>query len=181
MNEPNWGLFFMEIIKYTAPAIIVFVTIYYLSKQFFKNQEEMSLLADRSKHRDASMTIKLQAFERLMLYCDRIDVINLAMRLTSKDQTAQQMSTGMLVSIQKEYEHNLAQQLYVSDQLWDIISQAKNGTVKLISAAKDTVNDDAPAPELLRAIMAKMEEVQLNPSDQAKRALRSEASLLFNL
>jgi hypothetical protein len=181
MVEPTWGYVFMDIIKTTIPALIVFFTVYYIGKQFYKNQETQKLIDDRSEHRDKTMNIKLLAFERLVLFCDRIDVVNLALRLSGKDQTAKSMMQGMLISIQKEYEHNLAQQIYVSSKLWEVISAAKTSTIKLISAAKSEVADEATDEELLQVIMEKMQEVDLNPSEYAKRALRAEAEHLFNI
>ena len=181
MTEPNWGLVVAEIIKFTIPALIVFLTIYFLGKQFFANQTSQKVLDDRMQHRDKTMAIKLQAYERLVLFCDRIDVVNLALRLSAKDLSADDMTKAMLISIQKEYEHNLAQQIYVSDKLWQIISQAKTSTANLITTARNGLTKDATANDLLSAITKKINEIQLNPSDTAKSALRSEASHLFNL
>lgn len=181
MAEPNWGLIIADILKYTIPALIVFLTIYFLGKQFFANQTNQKVLDDRVEHRDKTMAIKLQAYERLILFCDRIDVVNLALRLSAKDLTADDMMRSMLISIQKEYEHNLVQQIYVSDKLWQIISQAKTGTISLITAAHNSLGKEATAGDLLTAITKKINEVQMNPSETAKGALRSEASHLLNI
>ncbi len=181
MQEPNWGLLIADVIKYTIPALIVFLTIYFLGKQFFTQQTQQKILDDRMQHRDKSMTIKLQAYERLVLFCDRIDVVNLALRLSSKDLSADDMMNAMLISVQKEFEHNLAQQIYVSDKLWQIISQAKTGTINLITAAKSELPSSASATDLLNAISKKMNEIKMNPAETAKSALRSEASQLFNM
>ena len=181
MTEPTWSLVFMEVIKYTLPAIIVFLTIYFLFKEFFKGQRELAILKDRSEHRDKMAAIKLQAYERLMLYCDRMDVVNMAMRLNNKDMNAKDLMQAMLISIQKEYEHNATQQMYVSETLWKVISQAKSSTIKLIASAFESVNDQDSAQVLLRAISEKMDSVQLNPADQAKMALRSETASVLNL
>lgn len=181
MTEPNWGYVFMEVVKYTLPALIVFLTVYFLFKEFFKGQRELAILKDRSENRDQTMAIKLQAFERLMLYCDRMDVINMALRLNNKDMNAKDLMQAMMISMQKEYEHNSAQQIYVSNALWEVISQAKSSTVKLISAAFETVNDSDSSQLLLKAISDKMNAVQMNPAEQAKKALRSEAATVLNI
>lgn len=181
MTEPNWGLALMEVVKYTTPAVIVFITVYYLSKQFFQGQQELALIKDRTQNRDKTMTIKLQAYERLMLYADRMDVVNMALRLNQKDMSAQDLMQSMLISIQKEYEHNSAQQIYVSDTLWQIIQQAKTGTINLIRAAFENCQTGATSQDFLRQLQTKMQEVNLNPADQAKLALRSEASSVLNL
>lgn len=180
MNEPNWGIVFMEIVKFTVPAIIVFLTVYVMFKQFFKGQQELAILRDRTDNRDKTMSVKLQAFERLMLYCDRMDVINMALRLNNKDMSARDLMQAMLISMQKEYEHNSAQQLYVSNTLWEVLSQAKASNINLISAAFESLNPEASSRELLAAISDKMNQVQMNPADQAKKALRSEASTVLN-
>ena len=179
MQEPSWGLVLMDVIKTTVPALIVFLTVYYLIKQFFKSQTELTHLKVVSEQGDSTKNIKLQAFERLMLYCDRMDIVNMAMRLNTTDMTSEQLMQAMLISVQKEYEHNVAQQIYVSDTLWQVISQAKSSTVQLISSAFQTVSKTSSSRDLLEAISKKMEAVQLNPADSAKRALRSEAATML--
>jgi len=95
--------------------------------------------------------------------------------------TARDLQVALLKNIRQEYEHNLAQQIYVSDKLWQIISQAKSGTINLISAAYGALPTDASAQDLLREITKKMQEINLNPATTATSAIRSEASQLFNL
>ena len=179
MQEPSWGLVLMDVIKTSVPALIVFLTVYYLIKQFFKNQTEIAYHKQLAEQGESTKNIKLQAFERLMLYCDRMDIVNMAMRLNTSEMTSEHLMQAMLISIQKEYEHNVAQQIYVSDTLWQVISQAKSSTVQLISSAFQTVEKTSSSIDLLEAVSKKMDSVQLNPADQAKRALRSEAATIL--
>jgi methylthioribose-1-phosphate isomerase len=110
-----------------------------------------------------------------------MDVVNMALRLNQKDINAQDLMQAMLISVQKEYEHNSAQQIYVSETLWQVLSQARTGTVNLIRAAYENCKTEATSQDFLRQLQNKMQEVKLNPADQAKLALRSEAATVLNL
>lgn len=170
----------LDIIKFTAPAIIVFVTIYYLSKQFFSNQEKMQNLKSNQDIYQNTQKIRLQAYERLILFCERIDVSNLAQRLAVRDMSATELKQAMLISVQKEYEHNLAQQIYVSEKLWEIITLAKSETFNLINQSAQKLPEDATAFDLLRTISETVVSLKINPADQARRALRSETQLILS-
>ena len=122
----------LEIIKYTLPSLIVFATSYYLLRQYLNNQYNMKALEMRSKYSQDAIPLKLQAYERLLLFCERINLHNLILRLKTSNMTNLELKNAMIISIQKEYEHNMAQQLYASQKLWDIITLAKNDTISII-------------------------------------------------
>lgn len=170
----------LEILKFTMPALIVFGTVYFILTKFYKNQEQMAAIKARADMSDSLRRIKLQAYERLALFCERIDVANLAQRLASRDMTADELLAAMLISVQKEYEHNVVQQIYVSEKLWQIISLAKSETISIVKNAHQSCANDATARDLLLEIQKIVEQAKLNPSEQAKLALRSETELILS-
>ncbi len=170
---------FLEILKYTVPAFIVFLTVYVLQKQYLKNRYELELLDYRRSQKDTTLPLKLQAYERLTLFCERINVSNLILRIRSETMSASDLHIGMLVSIQKEFEHNVAQQVYVSPELWEIVKLVKNETINLVTSVAQEQKEEASALDLSRSIFNRIQETKFQPVEKALLAIKKEAGLLM--
>lgn len=170
---------FFEILKYILPALVVFVTVYYLMKQYLDQQYKLSQLEMRKDQYDNTLPIKLQAYERLAMFCERISADNLSYRLMSSTTDAKSLANGMLIAIQQEWEHNLSQQIYVSDKLWSIISLAKNNEQSTITDAAQLMSSGSSANDLIEEILNIKSKQQMNPLGAAARALKEEVQLLF--
>ncbi len=164
---------FIEILKYTLPALVVLASSYLLLKQFLTSKEKIAMLDYQQSMAKDKLPLKLQAYERLMLFCERIEMKNLIFRLLTKEITPQNLSNGMLVSIQKEYEHNLAQQVYVSDALWKIISQAKTNIQALITQSISDLPESGTSEDLLEILQQKSAK-STQSLEIAKSAIREE-------
>ena len=165
----------LEVLKYSVPALVVFGTVFYLFNNFLKHQYRLEALKLRANQNASSFPLKLQAYERVLMMCERITPENLFFRLTNADLGAKELKSAMLIAVQQEYEHNLSQQLYLSDKLWDIIQLSKEQIQDIIANG----NGATPA-ELLTNIQTYMLENRLNPIGVAKSAIKDEAQLLFN-
>src|SRR5450759_1750643 len=104
---------FTDILKITIPSLIVFLTAWVLLRNMIKNdqdkrRQELLLLNSRTV-----TPIKLQAYERIVLFLERISLELLLVRVSSPDMTAQQLHSAMLSTIRSEFEHNLSQQIYI--------------------------------------------------------------------
>jgi len=171
----------LELLKFTIPGLIVFATAYYLQKQYHDSLYARQALESRSKYSKDAIPLKLQAYERLLLFCDRINIPNLLLRLKVREMTADQLKTAMVVSVQKEYEHNLAQQLYTSQNLWEIITLAKNDTIAFIFDATNGLGQGAMAEDLSNSLMQKLKSSQNNPLAVANKAIKEEAKIILNV
>ena len=171
----------LEILKFTIPGLIVFATAYYLLKQYHNAQYQMQALETRSKYAHDAIPLKLQAYERLLVFCNRIDIQNLILRLKTSGMSAGQLKNAMVISVQKEYEHNMAQQLYTSQNLWEIISLSKNDTIALIFDVSKQVNDSDNANELSNALLNRMNSLKANPLKVANKAIKEEAKIILNV
>lgn len=114
----------------------------------------------------------LNAYERLALLCDRIQPDKLAMRLQTQDLTAQELSQMMIVTIQQEFDHNITQQIFVSEPLWNILTLSKDEALYEIIQVLGTMSVNAPAKELTEALMKNKDRSSLNT---AAIAIRTEA------
>ncbi|PCI35007.1 MAG: hypothetical protein COB60_04695 [Flavobacteriaceae bacterium] len=131
-------------LSYTLPAIVTGFTAAFVIKKFLNSTEKRALLeVKRNINRDG-LPIKLQAFERMTLFLERIDPSKLLIRIAPLSSDKQTYTDLLIASIQQEYEHNLVQQIYISDECWALILTAKNSIIKLVKdAASDTNVTDA--------------------------------------
>lgn len=169
----------LEILKYILPALVVFVTVYYLMKNYLDQQYKLASLDMRKTQYDKMLPIKLQAYERLALFCERISPDNLAFRLASGSTNAMALSKAMLVAIQQEWEHNLSQQIYVSDNLWQIIALAKNDMQATVGEAASLVSSEATPSDLLQKINELRAGSSMDALTTARKGLHEETQLLF--
>ncbi|MDA8693297.1 hypothetical protein N9L92_04480 [Saprospiraceae bacterium] len=175
------GTILLEIIKYTLPSLIVFATSYYILKQYIDSQYNMKAMEAKSKYRKDAIPLKLAAYERLLLLCDRIHLPNLILRLNDRGMNAMELKNAMIISIQQEYEHNLAQQLYTSQQLWDIITLAKNDLMSIVTNVSQQYTDSDKSNDLAHAIIKEYGGLEKNPLKFAIGAIKEEAKIILNV
>lgn len=165
---------FLEILKYSIPALIVFATVYYLFHNFLTQQYQLEALKLKQNMGKDLIPLKFQAYERLMMLCERMSVDNLAFRLSHPDMSTVELKNAMLIAIQQEYEHNVSQQVYVSDNLWKIIQLAKEQVQTVISDVSGNTTT-----EIILNAKNHFQELKMDPLTYAKNAIRSEAQLLM--
>ena len=169
----------LEIIKVSLPALIVFATVYHLMKQFFEKQYQLKTLEYQQKHSKSAVPLKLQAYERLSMFCERIAVPSMILRLRNDNQTAAALRVAMLLAIQQEFEHNITQQVYVSKNLWEIIKFARDETVMTINGVAEKVDPQAPGKELAGTLLNYVSSQEGSVLDKALIAIKKEASLIL--
>ncbi|MBL7805861.1 MAG: hypothetical protein JNL02_19120 [Saprospiraceae bacterium] len=171
---------FLEILKYTIPGLIVFATAYHLLKLYLDDVQRSNQHTLRSEAQKVSIPLKLQAYERLTLLCDRMEVMNVLLRIRMDGMSVAALKGALLVAISQEFDHNTSQQLYVSDTLWKIISLAKDETLNLVVTASAGLDPQAPDDALVENLIRLLEQQgQPSPLQRAIMALRAEAGQLF--
>jgi hypothetical protein len=170
---------YWTVILVTMPALIVFGIVYVLLRTYFNNQLKLRMLENRDANSQTSRPLKLQAYERLMLFCERVSLSNLLLRIQGSDMTAQDLKSTLVVAIQQEFEYNLSQQLYVSDKLWQIVKLAKNQLIEIVTHVGTKVPPKASAEEFSQQLILFIESQKKDPIETAKAAVKKEASLLL--
>lgn len=122
----------LEIATYTLPAIITGGVAFGLLHKFFKNEENKRKFELLRENQRLGLPIRLQAYERIVLFLERINPINLMMRVKPNSLDPQSYATLLVHTIQTEYEHNIAQQIYFTQESWEIILKAKNSIITQI-------------------------------------------------
>jgi hypothetical protein len=139
---------FLEILKYILPSGVVFATAYFLLKTFLDNENRKKMLELKMNNQTISIPVRLQAYERIILLLERISPGSLVLRVTQPGMTASQLQTELMQNIREEFEHNLAQQIYLSSTAWELARNAKEETIKLVNIAASKLNESATAVDL---------------------------------
>jgi hypothetical protein len=97
--------------------------------------------------------LQLQAYERLVLLCERIAIPNLISRVSRPDLSAREMQIFLIETIKQEYEYNASQQIYVTQKAWEGIRNLRDQNLLFINSIAKTVPPDATAHDLNKAII----------------------------
>ena len=165
-----------EILKYTVPAVIVFLTVYFIMKKYLDHQFNLQVTQAKITSNKETLPLKLQAYERLAVFCNRISIPNLILRLRTPDMSGKDLADAMLLAIQQELDHNISQQVYISEQLWEILKLAKSYTVNSINTVGSTLSDKDSSTVFVDKIFEYLNSAGENPLDTASSAIRKEVS-----
>jgi hypothetical protein len=169
----------LELLKYTLPALVVFVTAYLMFRGFLKHEEIRQLKQASDRNRKTVLPIRLQAYERLALLLERISPESIIMRVNKPGMTAKQLHTELLSSIRAEFDHNISQQVYISNRAWELIISARGKVINLINTAADKVKDEATALTLSQQIFEMTMELKTQPTKEAMEFLKKEMEQFY--
>ena len=162
----------IELLSFTLPALVTGAVAYYLFDLHFKNENAKrrhALLRETNKD---ALPLRLQAFERMVLFLERNNPTKLLIRITPLSQNKNDYENLVIAQIEQEFEHNLTQQIYMSDECWTIIMTAKNATIQMIRKANMSERVDS-ADKLREVIFSDLMEKQ-TPSSAALSYLKNE-------
>ncbi len=157
--------------------LIVFLAVYFTFRQYHQQQLKLQLIDSRKIKDSITLPLKLQAYERLILLCERIDFADLMLRLITPGTSARELQSAMLIAVQQEYEHNLTQQLYITPELWQVLLSAKGKTMDIITHAGEGLENHATAEVFANKLMTIVSQESSLPSHIGKKAIKTESSL----
>ena len=134
------------------PAGIVALVTYYMVKAFIEKDHQASYAKLKMNSNGITLPLRLQAYERMAIFLERLAPNSLILRLNNGELSALELQAFMINEIRHEYNHNVAQQIYMSEQAWQAVVQAKEEMIALINNSSDGLSKDAPAIELAKAI-----------------------------
>jgi hypothetical protein len=161
----------------TLPSLMVFLAVYYTLKQYHQQETKMNILGTKQTNEKMTLPLKLQAYERLILLCERIDIPELVLRLKAPGTSAAELKSALLLAVQQEFEHNLTQQLYISEELWQVMMAMKSKTMDMIITAGEGLNANATAEEYAMKLIDLAANEKSLPAGIGKKAIKTETSL----
>ena len=175
-------MFFVLIVFVVVAVAAVLAGIFYLlMKRYMENgQKERVLQMNFDARREALKVvtpIRLQAYERMALFLERISPNSLVLRCYQPGMDLKLLQGVMTKNIRDEWEHNLSQQVYLTPELWAQIREAKDEMVNLVNSAAVSLPDTTDPTRLAAAVFASAAEHA--PVDSALDAMHKELHELF--
>ncbi|MFM7018214.1 hypothetical protein [Flavobacterium sp.] len=122
----------IELAFYTLPALITGAVAYYFFQMHTQNEDNKRRFALQRENQKQALPIKLQAYERLALLLERINATKLLLRVAPLGDDKLDYQNLLIKNIEQEFDHNLTQQIYVSDECWTMVLTAKNTIIQNI-------------------------------------------------
>lgn len=167
----------LDLFLFAVPSLITGIIAYYFFKEHTKNEDGRRRYLLKKDMQVHALPIRLQAYERMSLFLERISPSKLLIRMVPTSTSKSDYETLLIQSIEQEFEHNLSQQIYVSEKCWSIVTTAKNSTIQLIRKANMLEKTDT-ANKLREVILNEMME-RRSPSDAALSFIKDEVSDLW--
>ena len=164
-------------VAYLLPAIIVGVVAYYFFKGHTANEEGRRRYLIHQETRSSTIPLRLQAYERLTLFLERIDPNRLLTRVKPINKDLDAYENLLISNIEQEFDHNISQQIYVSQECWNLINAAKNATIHIIR--QGSMHEKDSSPDNLRQYLLTSFMEDVTPSQKALAYIRKEVSELF--
>ncbi|AZQ45235.1 hypothetical protein EJ995_10900 [Nonlabens ponticola] len=160
-----------------VPAIIVGVVAYFLISSFLGNEENRRKYHILKETKAQALPTRLAAYERLTLFLERIKPNSLLVRTSPENVSKAQYENMLVASIEQEYDHNIAQQIYVTDDCWNVVRAAKNSTIQKIRQI--ALSDKTQTADELRNLIINEFMDGRVPSETALSVVRKEVMELL--
>lgn len=122
----------IELLFYLLPALITGGIAYYFFNLHTKNEEGRRRFLLHKENQKNALPLRLQAYERMALFLERINPSKLLIRVAPTSSDKDQYESLLISTIENEFDHNISQQIYISDECWNVIKASKNATIQLI-------------------------------------------------
>lgn len=175
----NWLETLLELLKYSVPLLIVFGFIYFILNNYLQENFKLRSLDLKLTNQNAVTPIRIQAYERIIVYLERITPNNMVMRIHSPGMSARNLHSELLKTIRNEFDHNIAQQIYMSNASWELVKGAKEEMIKLVNAAAYKVGDSPEGLELAKLLLEISGSVEKLPTQIALEYLKKEIRQSF--
>jgi hypothetical protein len=169
----------LEFGKMVIPAAAVLYAMFLVVKSFTEKEIEMKRLEVRSRAIETILPARLQAYERITLFLERISPQNLLVRLSDPTYSARDFHKLLLDELRNEYNHNVSQQVYMSEEVWNLVRNAKEDLLVMINEAAVRMTDESRGLDLSRKIFELALERKVDPIGHALSEVKKEIQQVF--
>lgn len=169
----------LEILKFIIPSLVVLAVCYVIINKVMEDHQNRLQLEIRKQNASMLTPLKLQAYERMILFLERISPQMLINNYNDGTNTARGLKHLMESAVNQEFMHNLSQQIYISNQAWNIIKVVKEEVIQMIHETYEQMEMDASGVDLSKAIIEKMIADNNLPTIKAIDFLKGEINLYF--
>jgi hypothetical protein len=168
-----------EILKFLLPSLVLFFTVRLVVMAYMNNEEKKREERKTAGNNQVILPLRLQAYERLILLLERITPSQVINRVLQPGITGYQFQLMLVQNIREEFEHNVAQQVYVSKMGWALIRSGKEEIIRLINTAASETDAGAPTSELAKIILERWAQIDQNPVQLAIDQLKEEVRQIY--
>lgn len=170
---------FLDFLKIIIPAAAVLYAMYLAVQAFINRDLESKRLEIRGRSLETVLPIRLQAYERICLLLERLAPQSLLLRISHINLSARDYQRLLLEEIRNEFNHNVSQQLYMSESVWGMVKSARENLVMLINDSAEQLPTEAIGLDLAKRIMEKSLEKNIDPTGLALAELKKEIQQVF--
>jgi hypothetical protein len=171
--------YLLDILKYTIAGLGVVWIAFYLLRPYLDRSESLQLAELKKTISNQTLPLRLQAYERVVLFIERINPVNMLLRLNDPSYSAADLYALVVAELRSEYQHNVTQQIYVSAKTWAVVKRLKDDTLGIVNNAVKALPDTATGLELSKIILAHLSHLEDNPYDIGLNLIRRELEELF--
>jgi hypothetical protein len=172
--EPIWDL-----VKIIIPAGIVLYAMFLTVKTMLQKQNEAKIIEIKAKNKEIVLPIRLQAYERMSLFLERISPDQIIKRVQKNDMNVAELQYLLQNEIREEFNHNLSQQVYMSDEAWKIIKNAKEELIMVVNQSAKELDPEAKSIELVKKIYEESLEKKIDSIEYGLSFLKNEIQQEF--
>lgn len=169
----------IEFGKILIPASVVLYAAFLMVRSFSQKEIELKKLEVRGKSIETVLPTRLHAYERMTLFLERMSPQNLLIRVNTANMSAREFHQLLLADVRNEYNHNVSQQVYIGETVWDLIRSAKEELIVTINEAASELPPEASSLDLSKKIVEKSIMKQVDPLAQALTELKREIQRTF--
>jgi hypothetical protein len=161
------------------PAALVLYAAFLMVRSFLARDADLRKSEVRSRAIETILPARLQAYERMALFLERIAPQNLLVRLNDPNYSARDFQRVLLDEIRNEYNHNVSQQIYMSETVWSHIRNAREDLTVLINDATSQLPPEATGLDLAKRIFELSLQKGVDPIALALAELKKEIQQVF--
>lgn len=169
----------LDIFKILLPCLVVFAAAYFTVRNFLDTETKRRLAEIRLANQSVVTPVRLQAYERIAIFLERINPNILVTRVHKSGMSARLLQSELTKVIRTEFEHNLSQQIYMSNHSWEMVKTAKEEITKLVNVAASKLPDTATGVELSQMILQVAQQIDKMPTQVALEYIKKEVGQVF--
>jgi hypothetical protein len=171
--------YLINILVYTVAGIGTVSVALYLIKPYLERDEKIRMIEVKRAITNQTLPLRLQAYERLVLFIERVNPSNMILRMNATAYTAHELYSLIVEDVRSEYQHNITQQIYVSARAWGVVKHVKEDTLGIVNNAIRTLPETATGLDLSKTILGHLSQLEANPYDIGASMLRKDLEELF--
>ena len=169
----------IEFGKILIPASVVLYAAFLIVRSFIQKDIDLKKLEIRGRGIETVLPNRLHAYERMTLFLERMAPQNLLIRLNPGSVPAKDFQQLLLAEVRNEYNHNVSQQVYISEEVWELIKNAKEDLIVSINDAASEMGEESSSLDLSKKIFEKTMSKQVDLLGHALSELKREIQRIF--